>query len=56
MGEMVQQTVIRWRMERWGALECRLDVREVEDSESARDGSSLFGRLDRLLRKGGPEG
>jgi hypothetical protein len=43
-------------MERWGALECRLDVRDVEDSESVRDGSSLFVILGRLLRGGGGPG
>lgn len=43
-------------MERWGALECRLGVRDVEESESVRDGSSLFVRLGRLLREGGGAG
>jgi len=42
-----------WRTERWGTLECRLGVRDVDDSESVRDGSSLLVGLGRLLREGG---
>jgi hypothetical protein len=51
-----RRSYIRWRMERWGALECRLDVRDVDDSESGRDGSSFFVGLGRLLRDGGGPG
>ena len=43
--------VIRWRTERWGTFERRLDVRDVEDS-----GSSFFVTFGRLLREGGTEG
>jgi hypothetical protein len=49
MGESAEDgLLIRWRTERWGALERRLDVRDVEDS-----GSRLFVILGRLLREGG---
>lgn len=40
-------------MDRWGPLECRLDKRDIEESESARDGLSVLGRL---LREVGPRG
>jgi hypothetical protein len=43
--------IIRWRMDRCEPLECRLDMRDIEDSESARDGLNCLGRL---LREGGP--
>ena len=46
-----QQTIIRWRMDRWGTLECRLDMRDIEVSESVRDWLSGLGRL---RREGGP--
>lgn len=45
---------IRWRIDRWDPLECRLDARDVDESERVRESSSDFGRLCRLLCEGGP--
>ena len=45
---------VRCRIDRWDPFECRLDAREVEESESARDSSSDFGRWCRLRCEGGP--
>ena len=43
---------VRWRIDLWEPLECRrLDTRDVEDSEIARDRSG--GGLCRLLCEGG---
>jgi len=45
---------VRWRIDRWEPLECRLDARDVEESESVRDSPSDFVRLCRFLCEGGP--
>lgn len=37
--------IIRWRIDLWEPLERRLDMRDVEDSESARDRPNGLCRL-----------
>ena len=49
-----RREIVRWRIDLWEPLERRLDaVRDVEDSESARDRPN---GLCRLLWEGGTAG